>query len=55
MKPDLMAETVLDDPQDSHWTKYSLFSFVNSVSTDLHVLQVTYSTFKLQLLINNAY
>lgn len=32
------------DPHDSHDMKKIRFSFVSSVSGDLHVLQVTYST-----------
>lgn len=39
-----MAETERDDPHDSQVMKKRRLSFVRSVSGDLHVLQVTYST-----------
>jgi hypothetical protein len=42
--PDLMAETERDDPHDSQVMKKRRLSFVRSVSGDLHVLHVTYST-----------
>ena len=43
-KPLLIAVTDLLEPHDSHDTKKIRFSFCNTVSGDLHVLQVTYST-----------
>ena len=43
-KPLLMGLTERLDPHDSHDMKKIRFSFVRSVSGDLHVLQVTYST-----------
>lgn len=43
-KPDLIAETERVDPHDSQVMKNSRLSLVRSVSGDLHVLHVTYST-----------
>jgi hypothetical protein len=44
-KPVLMAVTLLRDPHELQVMKYSLFSpLLSSVSGDLQVLQVTYST-----------
>jgi hypothetical protein len=41
-----MAETDCRDPQDSQVMNEIRVSFVRSVSGDLHVLHVTYSTVK---------
>lgn len=43
-KPLLIALTDRREPQDSQDMKKIRFSFVRSVSGDLHVLHVTYST-----------
>jgi hypothetical protein len=43
-KPLLIAFTDRLEPQDSQAMKKIRFSFVRSVSGDLHVLHVTYST-----------
>ena len=43
-KPVLTALTDRLEPHDSHEMKKIRFSLVRSVSGDLHVLQVTYST-----------
>lgn len=44
-KPALMAVTLRLLPQELQLTKYNRFSpRINSVSGDLHVLQLTYST-----------
>lgn len=43
-KPDLIALTDRLEPQDSQAMKKIRFSLVRSVSGDLQVLQVTYST-----------
>jgi hypothetical protein len=44
-KPVLMAVTLLREPQELQVMKYNLFSpLLSSVSGDLQVLQVTYST-----------
>ena len=47
-KPVLMALTERLEPHDSQDMKNIRFSFVRSVSGDLHVLQVTYSTVREQ-------
>ena len=47
-KPVLIALTERLEPHDSQDMKNIRFSFVRSVSGDLHVLQVTYSTVREQ-------
>lgn len=47
-KPALMVDTELREPHDSHVTKNRRFSLPRSVSDDLQILHVTYSTVKSQ-------